>query len=126
MPRVKSSKVHRKRAKKVLKAAKGFWGAKSKWYRAAKEALLHAGQYAYRDRRMKKRTFRSLWIMRINAASRLYGLTYSRLIAGLKKAQVKIDRKMLADLAVNDQKAFAELAKLAQEQIQKEKEKKET
>ncbi|HAZ41808.1 MAG TPA: 50S ribosomal protein L20, partial [Methylococcaceae bacterium] len=102
------------RHKKVLKQAKGYYGARSRIYRVAKQAVIKAGQYAYRDRRQRKRQFRSLWIVRINAAAREFGLSYSRFIDGLNKASVAIDRKVLADIAVYDKEAFAELAKIAQ------------
>jgi large subunit ribosomal protein L20 len=116
MPRVKRGVQARARHKKVLAKAKGYYGARSRVYRVAHQAVIKAGQYAYRDRRVKKRTFRSLWIARINAAARECGLSYSRLIDGLNKADVEIDRKVLADLAVHDKNAFghiAEKAKLA-------------
>lgn len=96
----------RKRHKKILKAAKGYWGNKSRNYRRAKEALLKAWSYAYRDRRQRKRDFRRLWISRINAAVRLHGLSYSQFMYGLKKAGVEMDRKVLADIAVRDPRAF--------------------
>ncbi|MCW8950648.1 MAG: 50S ribosomal protein L20, partial [Sedimenticola sp.] len=99
--------------KKVLKAAKGYYGARSKIYRVAKQAVIKAGQYAYRDRRQKKRQFRALWIARINAGARNNGLSYSRMINGLKKANIEIDRKMLADLAIFDKPAFSALAEQA-------------
>jgi len=105
----------RKRHNRILKAAKGYYGGKSRLYKTAKEAVIRAGQYAYRDRRNKKREFRRLWITRINAAARMHGLSYSRFIAGLTKAGVEIDRKTLADLAVRDMPAFAQLAKAAAE-----------
>lgn len=114
MPRVKRGVTARARHKKVLKQAKGYYGARSRVYRVAKQAVIKAGQYAYRDRRQRKRQFRSLWIVRINAAAREVGLSYSRLMDGLKKASVTIDRKVLADLAVYDKEAFAAIAKLAQ------------
>jgi large subunit ribosomal protein L20 len=98
----------------VLKQAKGYYGARSRVYRVAKQAVIKAGQYAYRDRRQRRRQFRALWIVRINAAAREFGLSYSRFMNGLKKASVEIDRKVLADLAVRDKEAFAELAKIAQ------------
>jgi large subunit ribosomal protein L20 len=104
----------RARHKKVLKQAKGYYGARSRVYRVAKQAVIKAGQYAYRDRRQRKRQFRALWIVRINAAARECGLSYSRFMDGLKKASVDMDRKVLADLAVRDKSAFAELAKIAQ------------
>jgi large subunit ribosomal protein L20 len=114
MPRVKRGVTARARHKKVLKQAKGYYGARSRVYRVAKQAVIKAGQYAYRDRRQRKRQFRALWIVRINAAAREFGLSYSRFMAGLSKASVSIDRKVLADIAVHDKEAFAELAKLAQ------------
>jgi large subunit ribosomal protein L20 len=114
MPRVKRGVTARARHKKVLKQAKGYYGARSRVYRVAKQAVIKAGQYAYRDRRQRKRQFRSLWITRINAAARECGLSYSRLISGLNKASVAIDRKVLADIAVHDKEAFAALAKIAQ------------
>ena len=110
MPRVKRGVTARARHKKVLKQAKGFRGRRKNVYRVAKQALMKAGQYAYRDRRNKKRTFRALWIARINAAAREVGMTYSAFMAGLKKAQIDIDRKVLADLAVMDKAAFAKIA----------------
>ncbi len=113
MPRVKRGVQARARHKKVLKQAKGYYGARSRVYRVAKQAVTKAGQYAYRDRRQRKRQFRSLWIVRINAAARENGLSYSRFIAGLKKANVEMDRKVLADLAVRDKAAFAALAERA-------------
>jgi large subunit ribosomal protein L20 len=114
MPRVKRGVTARARHKKVLKQAKGYYGARSRVYRIAKQAVIKAGQYAYRDRRQRKRQFRALWIVRINAAAREFGLSYSRFMDGLKKASVEIDRKVLADLAVRDKDAFGELAKIAQ------------
>ncbi len=113
MPRVKRGVTARARHKKVLKQAKGYYGARSRVYRVAKQAVIKAGQYAYRDRRQRKRQFRALWIVRINAAAREFGLSYSRFIDGLKKASVEVDRKVLADLAVRDKEAFGELAKIA-------------
>ncbi len=107
MARVKRGVEARRRHKKVLKAAKGYYGARSRIFRVAKQAVIKAGQYAYRDRRVKKRTFRSLWITRINAQSRVEGVSYSQLIAGLKKAEIVLDRRVLADLAVYDKVAFA-------------------
>ena len=107
MPRVKRGVTARARHKKVLELAKGFRGRRGNVYRIAKEAVMKAGQYQYRDRRTKKREFRALWIARINAAARLYGLSYSRIINGLGKAGVEIDRKVLADIAVHDKAAFA-------------------
>ncbi len=114
MPRVKRGVTARARHKKVLKQAKGYYGARSRVYRVAKQAVIKAGQYAYRDRRQKKRQFRALWIVRINAAARECGLSYSRFMDGLKKASIELDRKALADIAVHDKEAFAELAKIAQ------------
>ncbi|MDD2769999.1 MAG: 50S ribosomal protein L20 [Methylococcus sp.] len=114
MPRVKRGVIARARHKKVLKQAKGYYGARSRVYRVAKQAVIKAGQYAYRDRRQRKRQFRALWITRINAGAREFGLSYSRFISGLKKASIEIDRKVLADLAVRDKDAFAELARIAQ------------
>jgi len=114
MPRVKRGVTARKRHKKILKLAKGYYGARSRVFRVAKQAVIKAGQYAYRDRKQRKRQFRRLWIARINAAAREQGLSYSRFINGLKKASIEIDRKILADLAVHDKEAFAELAKAAQ------------
>ena len=113
MPRVKRGVTAHARHKKILKEAKGYYGARSKVYRVAKQAVIKAGQYAYRDRRQKKRQFRALWITRINAAARQNDLSYSRLINGLKKAGVEVDRKMLADIAYHDDAAFAALAEQA-------------
>ena len=110
MARVKRGVQAKARHKKVLKQAKGFRGARSRTYKVAKQAVMRAGQYAYRDRRVKKRVFRSLWIVRINAAARENGLTYSKLIAGLKKANIDLDRKVLASIAVNDKEAFSQIA----------------
>ena len=113
MPRVKRGVTARARHKKVLKQAKGFRGRRGNVYRVAKQAVMKAGQYAYRDRRQKKRQFRALWIVRINAAARQYGMSYSRLMNGLKKANITVDRKVLADIAVHDIKAFGALAEKA-------------
>jgi large subunit ribosomal protein L20 len=113
MPRVKRGVTAHKRHKKILKAAKGYYGARSRVFRVAKQSVIKAGQYAYRDRRQRKRQFRALWIQRINAASRECGLSYSRFINGLKKASVEVDRKILADIAVYDKAAFAALAEKA-------------
>ena len=113
MPRVKRGVVARRRHKKILKQAKGYYGARSRVYRVAFQAVIKAGQYAYRDRRVKKRVFRSLWITRINAQSRANGMTYSQLIAGLKKANIALDRRVMADLAVHDKAAFAALVEKA-------------
>jgi len=117
MPRVKRGFKARQRRNKVLKLAKGFRGARSKLFRSATEAVDRSLKYAFRDRRVKKRDFRTLWITRINAASRINGLSYSKLIHGLKIARVEIDRKVLADLAVSDPGGFTELAKLAKANI---------
>lgn len=106
MPRVKGGVTARARHKKVLAEAKGFRGRRGNVFRVAKQAVMKAGQYAYRDRRNKKRTFRSLWIARINAAVREHGMTYSAFIAGLRKASIDLDRKVLADMAVNDKAGF--------------------
>jgi large subunit ribosomal protein L20 len=116
MPRVKSGVAHHARKKKIVAGAKGARGGRSKLYKAAKETAERALRYAYRDRRKKKGDFRRLWITRINAAARLHDISYSRLIAGLSKAGVEIDRKMLADLAVHDADAFARIAELAKSQ----------
>ena len=113
MARVKTARITRKKHKKVLKQAKGYFGAKSIRYRNANQALLKSMPYAYVGRKDKKSDFRRLWITRINAAARQNGTTYSKLMAGLKKANVNMNRKMLAELAVNDDKAFAELVKLS-------------
>lgn len=113
MARVKTGVVRRRRHKKVLKLARGFFSARHKHFRKAKEQLERSLVYAYRDRRRKKRDFRRLWIVRINAACRLNDISYSRFIAGLKKANIELDRKVLADLAMNDAKAFSELASKA-------------
>ena len=113
MARVKRGVQARRRHKKILKAAKGYYGARSRVFRVAKQAVIKAGQYAYRDRRAKKRNFRALWITRINAQSRAEGLSYSRLIAGLKKADIALDRRVLADLAVHDKPAFAAVVEKA-------------
>jgi large subunit ribosomal protein L20 len=113
MPRVKRGVIARARHKKVLKAAKGYRGRRKNVYRVAKQAVMKAGQYAYRDRRQKKRQFRTLWIARINAAARECGLTYSRFMNGLKKSSVEVDRKVLADMAVFDKAAFAKFVEVA-------------
>lgn len=113
MPRVKRGVQARARHKKILKQAKGHYGARSRVFRVAKQSAIKAGQYAYRDRRQRKREFRALWIARINAAAREVGLSYSRLIAGLKKASIDIDRKVLADLAVVNNAAFTAVAEKA-------------
>ncbi len=119
MARVKRGVTARARHKKVLKKAKGYYGARANVYRVAKQAVTKAAQYAYRDRKQRKRQFRALWIVRINAAARLSELSYSLLIAGLKKAAVEIDRKVLADLAVNDPKGFAAIADMAKAALAK-------
>ena len=113
MPRVKRGVTARARHKKVIKAAKGYRGRRGNVFRVAKQAVMRAGQYAYRDRRNKKRTFRALWITRINAACRELGVTYSAFIAGTKKAQIELDRKVLADMAVNDKAGFAAVVQQA-------------
>ena len=113
MARVKRGVVAHARHKKVLKQAKGYYGARRKVYRVAKQAVIKANQYAYRDRRQRKRQFRRLWIVRINAASRQFGLSYSRFMDGLNKAGIEVDRKVLADLAVHDIAAFGALAEKA-------------
>ena len=113
MARVKRGVQARARHKKVLKEAKGYYGARRKVYRVAKQAVIKAGQYSYRDRRQRKRQFRRLWIVRINAAARLFDLSYSRFIDGLNKAGIEVDRKVLADLAVHDIAAFGALAEKA-------------
>ena len=113
MARVKRGTIAKAKHKKVLKKAKGYYGARSKLFKTAKQAVIKAGQYAYRDRRQRKRQFRALWITRINAAARLHGLSYSRLINGLNRADVDIDRKVLADIAVHDPDAFGAIAEQA-------------
>lgn len=113
MARVKRGVTAKARHKKIMEAAKGYYGARSRVYRVAKQAVIKAAQYAYRDRRQRKRQFRVLWIIRINAAARLHELSYSRFMNGLMKAGVSVDRKMLADLAVNDAHAFGQLAEQA-------------
>ena len=117
MPRVKRGVIARARHKKVLKAAKGYRGRRKNVDRVAKQAVMKAGQYAYRDRRQKKRQFRTLWIARINAGARECGLTYSRFMNGLKKAAVEVDRKVLADLAVFDKTAFAQFVEMAKKAL---------
>ncbi|MDR0922413.1 MAG: 50S ribosomal protein L20 [Lactobacillales bacterium] len=119
MARVKGGVVSRKRRKRVLKLAKGYYGSKHTLYKTAKEQVYNSYNYAYRDRRQKKRDFRKLWIARINAAARINGLSYSKLMHGLKLAEIDINRKMLADLAVNDAAAFATLADNAKEALAK-------
>ena len=117
MPRVKRGVTARARHKKILALAKGYRGRRKNVYRVAKQAVMKAGQYAYRDRRTRKRVFRSLWIARINAAARSHGVTYSRFMAGLKKAAIEIDRKVLADLAVNDPAAFGSIVDKVKAQL---------
>lgn len=117
MARVKRGVVAKARHKKVLKQAKGYYGARRKVYRVAKQAVIKAGQYAYRDRRQRKRQFRQLWIVRINAAARQFGLSYSRFMDGLNKAGIEVDRKVLADLAVHDIAAFGALAEKAKSSL---------
>jgi large subunit ribosomal protein L20 len=118
MPRVKRGVTARARHKKVLKQAKGYRGARSRTFKTANQAVMKAGQYAYRDRRQRKRQFRALWIARINAAARENGLSYSRFINGLMRAEIDVDRKVLADLAVHDSKAFTALAEQAKASLQ--------
>jgi large subunit ribosomal protein L20 len=113
MARVKSGVIARARHKKVLNKAKGYYGARSKLFKTAKQAVIKAGQYEYRDRRQRKRQFRSLWITRINAAARIHDISYSRLIDGLNKANIQVDRKVLADIAVHDPDAFGVIASAA-------------
>jgi large subunit ribosomal protein L20 len=119
MPRVKGGTVTRRRRKRVLKLAKGFFGSKHRLYKVANQQVMKSLMYAYRDRRQKKRDFRKLWITRINAAARTNGLSYSRLMHGLKLAGIEVNRKMLADLAITDEKTFAELANAAKAQLNK-------
>lgn len=118
MSRVKRGNKRTRRRKKVLKAAKGYYGTKSRAYRVARQAVDRSRQFAYRDRRQRKRNFRGLWIIRINAAARLNGLSYNRLIDGLNKAGCEINRKMLADLAVRDPQAFSDYASLARQSLE--------
>ena len=117
MARVTNSPATRRRRKRVLKAAKGYYGARHRLYKTANETVKRALQYAYRDRRQRKRVFRRLWIVRINAASRQFGLSYNHFISGLKLAGVEVDRKLLADLAVNDKDAFSEFIDVAKEAL---------
>jgi large subunit ribosomal protein L20 len=119
MPRVKRGVTARARHKKILKKAKGYYGARSRVFRAAKQAVIKAGQYAFRDRRAKKRQFRALWIIRINAGARLNGISYSKLISGLKAAQIEIDRKILSDIAIFDPKGFAAVVEKAKAALSK-------
>ena len=120
MPRAKNSVASRARRKKVLKAAKGYYGARSRSFKVAKQAVIKAGQYAFRDRRQRKRQFRALWIVRINAEARVHGLSYSRFMAGLRKASVLVDRRVLADLALKEKPAFAALAAKAKAALSQE------
>ena len=117
MPRVSHAVATKKRKKKVLKRAKGYWGGRSRLFRTAQEAIDRAGVYAYRDRRQRKRSFRRLWIARINAAARMNGISYSQLIHGLDRAGVEINRKMLAGLAVHDDDAFAAVVEQARSHL---------
>ncbi|WP_053218957.1 50S ribosomal protein L20 [Virgibacillus senegalensis] len=117
MPRVKGGTVTRRRRKRVLKLAKGYYGSKHALFKTAKQQVMKSGQYAYRDRRQKKREFRKLWIARINAAARMNDLSYSRLMHGLKQAGIEVNRKMLSDMAIHDEKAFAQLADKAKEAL---------
>ncbi len=110
MARVKRGVIAKARHKKILGKAKGYYGARSKLFKTAKQAVIKAGQYAYRDRRQRKRQFRALWITRINAAARLHGMSYSRLINGMNQAEMEVDRKILADIAVHDPEAFGAIA----------------
>ena len=119
MARIKGAMMTRKRRKKVLKLAKGYFGAKSKLFKTAKEAVMKSGNYAYVGRKLKKRDFRRLWITRISAAAKMNGMNYSTFMNGLKKAGVEMNRKMLADLAVNDANGFATLVKTAQKALEK-------
>jgi large subunit ribosomal protein L20 len=119
MPRVKGGTVTRKRRKKVIKLAKGYYGSKHTLYKVANQQVMKSLMYAFRDRRQKKRDFRKLWIARINAAARMNGLSYSRLMHGLKLAGIEVNRKMLAELAVSDANAFAQLAESAKSQFNK-------
>ena len=118
MARVKRSVAGRKKRRDVLKKAKGYYSSRGKHYRAAREQLLHSGVYAFRDRRARKGEFRKLWIMRINAAARDNGISYNRLMSGLRKAEVDVDRKVLAELAVNEPQAFTALAEVAKKSLE--------
>src|SRR5207253_4574129 len=118
MPRVKRSVHARKKRRKVLGQAKGYWGLKKSSYKYAKEQVEHSLAYAYRDRKARKRTFRQLWIIRINAAARQNGMSYNQLMAGLRKAEIQLDRKVLADLAVSDPAAFAVIAEKAKSALE--------
>ena len=117
MPRARKGAARRQARNRILKQAKGYWGGRSRLYRTAKEAVTRAGVYAFRDRKRRKRDFRRLWIVRIGAAARQRGLSYSQLMSGLRKANAALDRKTLADLAVNDQAAFDEIAAMAKQAI---------
>jgi len=117
MPRAKSSVVSHKRHKKILKLAKGYRGSKSKLFRVANQQVMKSLVYAYRDRRVRKRDFRKLWISRINAAARMNGITYSRLMNGLRKANIEINRKLLADMAINDIQSFGRLVEMAKAKL---------
>ena len=117
MPRVKGGTVTRKRRKKILKLSKGYYGSKHILFKTAKQQVMKSYTYAYRDRRQKKRDFRKLWITRINAAARQHDISYSRLMNGLKKAEIDINRKMLSEIAISDDKAFAELVSKAKEAL---------
>ena len=119
MPRATNAPSSRRRRNRTIKQAKGYWGGRKNLYRTAREAVERAGRYAYRDRRMRKRDFRRLWIARINAAARENGLSYSRFMDGLKKADVDVNRKALADIAVNDSEAFAKLVDVARSHLTK-------
>ena len=119
MPRVKRSVHARKKRRKVLEQAKGYWGLKSKTYTHAKEQVEHSLVYAYRNRKNRKRTMRSLWIVRINAAVRLHGLSYNQFVAGCRKAEIELDRKVLADLAATDRAKFGEIAEQAKAALAK-------
>lgn len=119
MPRVKGGTVTRKRRKKVLKLAKGYFGSKHTLYKVANQQVMKSGMYAFRDRKQTKRNFRKLWVTRINAAARMNGLSYSRLMHGLKLAGIEINRKMLSELAINDAQTFAQLAETAKAQLNK-------
>ena len=118
MPRVKRAVAGHKKRRKVLEQAKGYWGRKSTHYRYAKEQVEHSLVYAYRDRKNRKRTMRSLWIIRINAAARQHGLSYNQFVAGCRKAEIELDRKVLADLAVSDPSAFGQIAEAAKAALQ--------
>lgn len=117
MARVATNVTSRKRKNKIRKLTKGYWGARHRWYKLAKEAVIRAYVYAYRDRKVRKREFRRLWIIRINAAVREYGLSYSKFMNGLEKAGIEINRKILADLAVHDKNAFSKIVQLAQKAL---------